>query len=75
MENRDGHRHAHEQDNARSERGGPFRRDKRRSQSMVDFIRWALTDGQKSAPGLGYGSLPPEIVKLELAALATIKVS
>jgi phosphate transport system substrate-binding protein len=50
-------------------------RDKRRSQSMVEFIRWALTDGQKSAPGLGYGSLPPEIVKLELAALATIKVS
>jgi phosphate transport system substrate-binding protein len=50
-------------------------RDKRKSQSMVDFMKWALTEGQKSAPALGYGPLPPAIVTLEMAALATIKVS
>ena len=50
-------------------------RDKRRGQSMVDFIKWALTEGQQRAPDLGYGPLPPEIVALEMAAIATIKVS
>jgi phosphate transport system substrate-binding protein len=50
-------------------------RDKRRSRSMVEFMKWALTEGQKSAAALGYGPLPSEIVTLELAALATIKVS
>ena len=30
---------------------------------------------QKFAPDLGYAPLPAEVVKLELAALATIKVS
>ena len=27
---------------------------------MVDFIKWALTDGQKFAPDLGYAPLPEE---------------
>jgi hypothetical protein len=38
-------------------------------------MRWALTDGQALAPALGYAPLPAEIVKLELAALDTIRVS
>ena len=42
---------------------------------MVDFMKWALTDGQKFATELGYAPLPAEVVKLEMAALATIKVS
>jgi phosphate transport system substrate-binding protein len=50
-------------------------RDKAQSKVMVDFMKWALTDGQKFATGLGYAPLPAEIVKLELAALATVKVS
>lgn len=50
-------------------------RDRKRSRLMVDFLQWALTDGQKFASDLGYAPLPPEIVKLELAALARIKVS
>jgi phosphate transport system substrate-binding protein len=50
-------------------------RDRQRAQSMVDFLKWALTDGQRRAPELGYGRLPPEIVTLEMAAIATIKIS
>jgi phosphate transport system substrate-binding protein len=50
-------------------------RDKAQSRMMVDFMKWALTDGQKLATALGYAPLPAEVVKLEMAALATIKVS
>src|SRR5207247_2941409 len=32
--------------------------DKERGRIMVDFLRWALTDGQKFAPDLGYAQLP-----------------
>jgi len=41
---------------------------------MVDFVRWALTDGQKSAPDLGYAPLPQNVVKMELDALSRIKL-
>jgi phosphate transport system substrate-binding protein len=50
-------------------------KDKAQSKAMVDFVKWALADGQKFAPELGYAPLPPEVVKLELAALAKIRVS
>ena len=50
-------------------------KDKAQSKAMVDFMKWALTDGQKMATDLGYAPLPAEVVKLEQAALATIKVS
>ena len=50
-------------------------KDKAQSKVMVEFMKWALTDGQKFATDLGYAPLPPDVVKLELAALATIKVS
>ena len=50
-------------------------KDKQQSKMMVEFMKWALSDGQKFASNLGYAPLPAEIVKLELAALATIKVS
>ena len=49
--------------------------DVQRSKTMVDFVRWAITDGQKFAPELGYAPLPPDVVKLELAALAKVKTS
>src|SRR5215813_1571651 len=42
-------------------------KDKAQGKLMVDFVKWALTDGQKFAPELGYASLPAEVVKLELA--------
>lgn len=50
-------------------------KDKAQSKAMVDFMKWALTDGQKFAPALGYAPLPEPVVKMEMAALATIKVS
>jgi phosphate transport system substrate-binding protein len=36
---------------------------------MTDFLKWALTDGQKQAGELGYAPLPENVVKLELSAL------
>ncbi len=48
-------------------------KDKNQSRIMVDFVKWALSDGQKFASALGYAPLPPDVVKLELAALATVK--
>ena len=50
-------------------------KDKVQSKAMVDFMKWALTDGQKFAPELGYAPLPADVVKLEMAALAKIKTS
>jgi phosphate transport system substrate-binding protein len=47
--------------------------DRRRSRLMVDFIKWALSDGQAMAPDLGYAPLPPAIVSLAAEALAKIK--
>jgi phosphate transport system substrate-binding protein len=41
---------------------------------MVEFMQWALTDGQKFAADLGYSPLPAAVVKLELEALKKVKV-
>jgi phosphate transport system substrate-binding protein len=50
-------------------------KDKGQAKAMVDFMKWALTDGQKYCADLGYAPLPEPVVKLEMAALAKIKVS
>jgi phosphate transport system substrate-binding protein len=50
-------------------------KDKTLAKAMLDFMKWALTDGQKFAAGLGYAPLPAEVVKLEMTALGKIKVS
>jgi len=50
-------------------------KDKAQAQVMVDFVKWMLTDGQKFAGSLGYAPLPDAVVKLEMAALAKIKIS
>ncbi len=49
-------------------------KDKHKSRLMVDFMKWALTDGQKFAGDLGYAPLPQTVVSLEDAALKKIKV-
>jgi phosphate transport system substrate-binding protein len=49
-------------------------KDKQRGKIMNDFMKWALTDGQKFASELGYAPLPPEVVALEMEALKKIKV-
>ncbi len=48
-------------------------KDKARSKAMLDFMRWALTDGQKYCADLGYAPLPPSVVKMEMAALGRVK--
>ena len=47
--------------------------DKAKAKVMVDFVKWALTDGQKYCPDLGYAPLPKNVVDMEMKALATIK--
>ena len=49
-------------------------RDKQRARVMVDFVKWALTDGQKYAPELGYAPLPREVVAMEMQALNRIRL-
>lgn len=44
------------------------------SAAMVDFMKWALTDGQAFASELGYSPLPASVVEKELRALERIKV-
>jgi phosphate transport system substrate-binding protein len=48
--------------------------DKALGQIMVDFMKWALGDGQKFAPDLGYAPLPGALVPRELDQLARIKL-
>ena len=48
--------------------------DKAAAKATVDFMHWALTDGEKYAADLGYAPLPDSVVKLEEAALQKIKV-
>jgi len=49
-------------------------KDKHRSRQMVDFMKWALTDGQKFAGDLGYAPLPDGVVNQEQSALKKIRV-
>jgi phosphate transport system substrate-binding protein len=48
--------------------------DKAQAKIMVDFVKWALTDGQKFATDLGYAALPKNVVDMEMQALAKIKL-
>jgi phosphate transport system substrate-binding protein len=47
--------------------------DKAQAKVMVEFMKWALTDGQKYATELGYSPLPKAVVDLEIKALTKIK--
>ena len=49
--------------------------DAGRARVMNDFVRWAITDGQKFASELGYAPLPDNVVKQELTALEKIRGS
>jgi phosphate transport system substrate-binding protein len=50
-------------------------KDKVKAKAMADFVKWALTDGQKYCAELGYAPLPANVVKMEMTALAKVKVS
>jgi phosphate transport system substrate-binding protein len=49
-------------------------KDKAQGKTMVDFMKWALSDGQKYCAALGYAPLPPSVVKLGMTALGKIKL-
>jgi phosphate transport system substrate-binding protein len=48
--------------------------EKDQARVMVEFMRWALTDGQKFATELGYSPLPENVVQMELKALERIRL-
>ena len=48
--------------------------NKAQAKAMVDFMKWALTSGQKFAGEMGYAPLPKNVVDMEMKTLATIKV-
>ena len=48
--------------------------DKERAKIMVDFLKWALTDGQKEATALHYAPLPQAVVDKELQAISKIQL-
>jgi phosphate transport system substrate-binding protein len=48
--------------------------DKKLASILVDFMKWALADGQKLAPDLGYAPLPAGVVQQEMDQLARIKL-
>jgi phosphate transport system substrate-binding protein len=49
-------------------------RDKQRARVMVDFMKWALSDGQGFASVLGYAPLPKEVIDLEMQAIKRIRI-
>jgi len=46
--------------------------DAARARAMVDFLRWALTEGQATAESLGYARVPPQVAEKALAALSRV---
>lgn len=49
-------------------------KDKAQAKTMIDFVKWALKDGQKYCADLGYAPLPANVVQMEMTALGKIKV-
>ena len=49
-------------------------KDKAQAKAMVDFMKWALTDGQQFAGAMGYAPIPRNVVDMEMKSLDTIKV-
>lgn len=46
--------------------------DQTKAKALVDFISWAITDGQKLASKLGYVPLPAEVVKHDQDTLKSL---
>ncbi|HYZ51698.1 MAG TPA: phosphate ABC transporter substrate-binding protein PstS [Nitrososphaeraceae archaeon] len=46
--------------------------DDAKAKALVDFISWAITDGQKFADKLGYVPLPDQVVKLDQDTLKSL---
>jgi len=48
--------------------------DKERAKIMVDFLKWALTDGQKYATDLRYAPLPAAVIEKVMQAISKIQL-
>jgi phosphate transport system substrate-binding protein len=48
-------------------------KDAAKGQKLVEFLKWAYSDGEKLAAGLDYAPLPDALVKRALDRVATIK--
>ena len=46
-----------------------------KGKKLVDFLNWAMTEGEKSAPTLDYAPLPTEMVTSVKAKIATIDLA
>jgi phosphate transport system substrate-binding protein len=46
-----------------------------KGKKIVDFLNWAMTEGEKSAPTLDYAPLPTEMVTTVKAKIATIDLA
>jgi len=47
-------------------------KDATKGTALVDFLQWAITDGQRFAAPLKYAPLPAEVVTINKNALATV---
>ena len=50
-------------------------KDAVKGKKLVDFLNWAMTEGEKSAPTLDYAPLPTEMVTSVKAKIATIDLA
>src|SRR5919106_1449349 len=53
----------------------PGLKDKNKAQNLVDFINWAITDGQQFAPELGYVPLPEQVVQFNKETLRGLTIN
>jgi phosphate transport system substrate-binding protein len=49
-------------------------KDAGRGKALVDFIRWAMHDGQAMVEALDYARLPEAVVKVNDATLASLTI-
>lgn len=49
-------------------------KDKTKAKAIVDFLKWAVTDGEKYAKDLYYAPLPKEVVKLDQNKISQISI-
>lgn len=48
-------------------------KDKAKGKLLTDFLQWAMKDGQGMAKDLQYAPLPPEVIKINAATIASIQ--